>query len=66
LKVPDTKPLSARGLGEEEEEFYDSDEEESIFSYEYEMKEYNDYLDHLVAYQEVKDAHMEKLMREEE
>lgn len=30
------------------------------------MKEYNDYLDHLLAYQQVKDAYIEKQMREEE
>jgi len=66
LRVPENKNLNLSQRGPEEEEEFDDDDEddESIFSFEYEMKEYNDYLDHLLAYQLVKDAYNEKLMRE--
>jgi len=56
LKVPENKiaTMSQRGPGEEEEESDEEEDDESIFSYEYEMKEYNDYIDHLTAYYHVK------------
>jgi hypothetical protein len=50
LKVPDNK-VNQSQRGPEDEDDDDDDDDESIFSYEYEMKEYNDYLDHLDAYQ---------------
>ena len=58
--------MSQRGPGEEEEEYDEEEDDESIFSYEYEMKEYNDYIDHLTAYYKVKDEADQKKKREEE
>ena len=68
LKVPENRMLamSQRGPGEEEEEYDEEEDDESIFSFEYEMKEYNDYIDHLTAYYHVKDEAQQKKNREEE
>jgi hypothetical protein len=70
LKVPENKPVAAvseKGPGEfDEEESEEEEDDESIFSFEYEMKEYNDYIDHLCAYYHVKDEAQQKKNREEE